>query len=114
MKYINTNSLHCFSPPVMLATFLIEISLAVYVTWRYQLTAVTRLATAILFFLALFQLAEWNVCEGSFGIDSLGWSRLGYIAITMLPPLGSSFVLGLGPHMPPRRGWPIGGVHTAW
>lgn len=88
MKYINTNSLHCFSPPVMLATFLIEISLAVYVTWRYQLTAVTRLATAILFFLALFQLAEWNVCEGSFGIDSLGWSRLGYIAITMLPPLG--------------------------
>lgn len=72
----------------MLATFMIEIGLAVYVTWRYSLTNITKLAVAILFFLAVFQLAEYNVCEGAFGLDSLTWSRLGYVAITMLPPLG--------------------------
>lgn len=88
MKYIANTRLNCFSPPVMIATFVIEICLAAYVTWRYRLNTVTRLAAATLFFLAVFQLAEWNVCEGSFGIDSLSWSRLGYIAITMLPPLG--------------------------
>ncbi|MFZ1258647.1 MAG: hypothetical protein WAQ25_04220 [Candidatus Saccharimonas sp.] len=88
MKYIKANTLSCFSPPVMIATFAIEIALAVYVTWRYKLTNITKLAVSVLFFLAVFQLAEYNVCEGSFGIDSLGWSKLGYIAITMLPPLG--------------------------
>jgi hypothetical protein len=72
----------------MIATFVIEIGLALYVNWRYRMSTITRLATAILFFLALFQLAEYNVCQGSFGIDSLSWSRLGYVAITMLPPLG--------------------------
>ncbi len=72
----------------MIATFVIEIGLAVYVNWRYKFTNITKLAISILFFLAVFQLAEYNVCEGSFGIDSLGWSRLGYVAITMLPPLG--------------------------
>jgi hypothetical protein len=72
----------------MIATFAIELFLAVYVTMRYRMTSVTRLASLILFFLAVFQLAEYNVCEGSFGIDSLGWSRLGYVAITALPPLG--------------------------
>ena len=88
MKYIKANTLSCFSPPVMIATFVIEIALALYVSWRYKFDEVTRLTVAILFCLALFQLAEWNVCEGAFGIDSLSWSRLGYVAITMLPPLG--------------------------
>lgn len=88
MKYLKTNTLNCFSPPVMLATFVIEIVLAIYVNWKYKFNNVTKLAISILFFLAVFQLAEYNVCEGSFGIDSLGWARLGYVAITMLPPLG--------------------------
>lgn len=72
----------------MIATFVIEITLAIYVTVKYKLNSVTRPAVAILFFLAVFQLAEYNVCEGAFGIDSLSWSRLGYVAITTLPPLG--------------------------
>lgn len=88
MRYIKVNRLSCFSPPVMVATFLIELSLAVWVVWRYKLNTITRLAVAILVSLAVFQLAEYNVCEGSFGINSLDWSRLGYIAITALPPLG--------------------------
>ena len=88
MKKLQPGSLLCFSPPVMIATFAIELFLAIYITMRYKMTPVTRLAAYILFFLAVFQLAEYNICEGSFGIDSLSWSRLGYVAITALPPLG--------------------------
>lgn len=88
MRYLKTNTTYCFSPPVMIATFFIEIGLAIYVAWRYKLNEITRLAAMLLFFLSVFQLAEYNVCEGSFGIDSLGWARLGYVAITLLPPIG--------------------------
>lgn len=88
MRSVTSSSLKCFSPPVMIATFAIEIILAVYVTAKYKLNSVTRPAVAMLFFLAVFQLAEYNVCEGAFGVDSLSWSRLGYVAITTLPPLG--------------------------
>jgi len=88
MRYLKTNTTYCFSPPIMIATFFIEIGLAMYVSWRYTLNEVTRLAVALLTLLAIFQLAEYNVCEGSFGINSLGWARLGYVAITLLPPIG--------------------------
>ena len=43
---------------------------------------------ALLVCLALFQWAEYNVCEGTVLFDSVGWAKLGYVAITMLPPLG--------------------------
>lgn len=72
----------------MLATFIIEICLAIYVIARYKLTPITRLAAAVLVFLAVFQLAEYNVCEGAWGVDSLMWAKIGYVAITALPPLG--------------------------
>lgn len=81
-------SLKCFSPPVMIATCVIELTLAIYTIWRYKLNEITRLAVCVLINLAIFQLAEYNVCEGAFGIDSLSWARFGYIAITLLPPLG--------------------------
>lgn len=72
----------------MITTFVIEIACAIYVIARYKLTPVSRLAVAILVGLAVFQLAEFNVCEGSWGVDSLTWARIGYVAITLLPPLG--------------------------
>jgi len=72
----------------MIATFAIEIICALYIVIKYKMTPVTRLATAVLVCLATFQLAEYNVCEGSWGIDSLTWARIGYVAITLLPPLG--------------------------
>lgn len=71
----------------MLATFLIEISFAIYIVWRYKMTTVTRLIVAILVFLAVFQGAEYMIC-GGLGIQGGTWSRLGYSSITMLPPLG--------------------------
>jgi len=72
----------------MLATFIIEIVGLLYIVFRYKMTPVSRLATGILAGLAVFQLAEYNVCEGAWGVDSLTWARIGYVAITLLPPLG--------------------------
>lgn len=101
MRYLKTNRLYCFSPLVMLATFIIEIGLAVYVLWRYKLTPVSRLAVALLTGLAVFQLAEYNVCEGAWGVDSLTWARIGYAAITFLPPIGLHLATRIaGEHRP--------------
>lgn len=77
----------CFSPGVMLGTFAIEIVLAIYAVLCYKLNAVGRLVVALLVCLAVFQLAEYNVCAGGW-IDPLLASRIGYVAITLLPPLG--------------------------
>jgi hypothetical protein len=78
---------NCFSPPVMIATMVIELSLAVYTTWRYKLNNLVRLIVAMLIGLAVFQLAEYFVCTG-IGSMAAPWSRVGFIAITALPPLG--------------------------
>jgi hypothetical protein len=77
----------------MIATFFIEIALAFYTIFRYKLTPITHLAVMILVSLAVFQLAEYNVCEGSWGVDSLTWARIGYVAITALPPLGLHLIM---------------------
>jgi hypothetical protein len=88
------NKLYCFSPLVMITTFAIEISLAIYVLWRYHLNEVTRVTFTLLVMLATFQLAEYMVCEGPLG-GSAVWSRLGFAAITLLPPLGIHLVYAL-------------------
>ena len=81
------NTLYCFSPPVMIATCLVELSLAAYMLWRYKMNTVGRLALVLFVALATFQLAEFMVCRGMGG-DDLIWSRVGYVAITVLPPVG--------------------------
>lgn len=84
--------MYCFSPPVMMATFIIEIGLLIWVLAKWGAkSSLNRLVLAVLFFLAVFQLAEYNVC-GRFNIDALTWSRIGFVSITMLPPLGLHMV----------------------
>ena len=78
---------YCFSPPVMIATCIIEVALLVYTLYRYKLTPLTRVSLATLGFLALFQASEFAVCGASASTVDL-WSRIGYISITLLPPLG--------------------------
>lgn len=78
---------NCFSPPVMIATLIIESILAIYTVWRYKMTESTRLATGLLIALGTFQLAEYHVCTGP-GAGAIPWSRLGFVAITTLPALG--------------------------
>lgn len=77
-------TLSCFSPPVMIATFIIEVGMLAYVLWRYKLNLLAKLVCATLASLALFQLAEYFVCTESAAV----WSRIGFAAISMLPPLG--------------------------
>ena len=77
----------CFSPPVMLATFLIEFGLLFYVLWRYQLTTLTRLITVFIASLGTFQLSEYMLC-GGLGLGHIEWVKLGFISITLLPVLG--------------------------
>jgi hypothetical protein len=79
---------NCFSPPVMLATLIVESLLAIYTVWRYKMTALTRLAVAELVGLLIFQTSEYFVCTGRGGINGVGWSRLGFMAIAILPPVG--------------------------
>lgn len=101
MRYLKPGSLYCFSPPVMLATFAIEIGLAAYALYRYRSDKLAKLCIAILSLLAIFQLAEFNVCEGSLGIDSLTWSRVGYVCITFLPVLGIHALLTIAKRSSP-------------
>lgn len=79
--------MYCFSPPVMLATLLIELTFAAYVLWRYKFTPIARLIVSLLLLLAVFQGTEFLLC-GGFAVNGGVWSRIGYGAITLLPPLG--------------------------
>lgn len=82
--------LYCFSPPVMIATCIIESGLLLYTLWRYKMSTLTRLIAATLALLAIFQAAEYRVCGHSFGVAVA--SRIGFMAITMLPPIGVHLV----------------------
>lgn len=75
----------CFTPEVMLATFIIEIVLALYVFIRYGMGRFSRMAGVVLILLAIFQIAEYQICAGE---HSLLWARIGFIAITLLPIAG--------------------------
>jgi hypothetical protein len=68
----------------MVATCVIELTLAIYTLVRYKMNTVVRLSALILVLLAIFQLAEFNVC-GHATITASAWARLGYVAITLLP-----------------------------
>lgn len=83
----SSTQLNCFSPPVMVATMAIELVLAIYTVWRYKMTPLGRLAVLTLTMLASFQLAEFFVCTGTVG-NATAWSRMGFAAITTLPPIG--------------------------
>lgn len=78
----------------MLATLLIELGLALQAFIRYRSSTLTKLAIVTLVCLAGFQWAEYNVCTGSslLGID---WSKIGFVFITLLPPLGIHVVHAL-------------------
>ena len=101
MRYLKPGNLYCFSPPIMLATFAIEIFFAAYALYRYRSDKIAKITISILMLLSVFQLAEYNVCEGAFGLDSLAWSRLGYVCITFLPVLGVHALLTIAKRSSP-------------
>ena len=85
----------------MIATIIVESLLLVYTLLRYKTGVLVRLVVATLATLAIFQLSEYHVCTG-LGLRAEDWSRLGYGAITMLPPLGLHILHLIG-HKPRRR-----------
>lgn len=87
MRLQKSNTFYCFSPPVMIATFAIEIAFIIFTVWRYKLNKLAKLVIASLTFLAIFQFVEYFICTTGNSYNEL-LSRIGYIAITMLPPLG--------------------------
>ncbi len=86
----NRTTLACFSPPVILATFLIEAALSVHAVWKYRKSVFGRLAAVLLALLAVFQFAELSVCYGG----SSNWAaKLAFVAISYLPIIGIDFAL---------------------
>src|SRR3990167_6134034 len=90
-NFFDRSKLFCFSPEVMVVTFIVEISLAVYVFWRYKLKGTVRLCIITLLALATFQLSEYFICVGN-PAHGIIWAHAGFVAITLLPALGIHLV----------------------
>src|SRR5215831_13167991 len=87
-KRVQRNStLYCFSPAIMVATFTIELILAAFVLIRHGTSRFGRTAAFILILLATFQFAEFRICTGP-AAEAVFWSRVGFVAITLLPATG--------------------------
>lgn len=72
----------------MLFTFIFEFVSALYILLTSRLKPSTILLVLILLCLGIFQLAEYQVCRSS----STLWMRVGFVATTLLPPLGVHLV----------------------
>lgn len=70
----------------MLFTAVAELSLMLFTLWKYRSSKLGRIGAALLFFLAMFQVAEYNICGGA-GLHAVTWSRIGFMVIAVLPPL---------------------------
>ena len=77
----------------MVITILIELGLGSWVLGKYVIRTPQRIIVALLIFLAVFQIAEFNVC--TLHPIQLLWSRIGYVFITMLPALALDLVIRL-------------------
>jgi hypothetical protein len=93
------NTFYCFSPPVMIATCIIEFGLLFYTFYRYKMSAITRVAMASLALLGLFQMSEFAVC-GTDANTVATWSRIGFMSITLLPPLGIHLISLISKRVP--------------
>ncbi|MFC1802156.1 hypothetical protein ACFLY7_01820, partial [Patescibacteria group bacterium] len=79
------SKLCCFTPEVMVATFVVESLMALYVFVRYKISKFVFLNIIILILLAVFQLAEFFICRGS---NEFFWLKSGFVSITFLPIVG--------------------------
>lgn len=78
----------------MIGTFLLETAMIFYILGRYVLTPTIRIVLLILLFLAVFQLSEFGICQ-NYILSGNVWAKIGFSAITMLPPLGLHLVYSL-------------------
>lgn len=90
----NSKKFYCFTPQVMVVTFLLETIFAIYTYLRYGKNNFGKIACVTLLLLATFQLAESRICAGS---NTLAWSHIGFAAITLLP-LAGLYLISLVSH----------------
>ncbi len=93
-KSLRSGRASCFSPEAMLITLSIEFIGAAWVAARYRLNRVGWLVVLLLIFLGTFQLAEYLICEDP-RLSGHALAQIGYMSITMLPPLGISLAMAL-------------------
>lgn len=115
IKFSNANTFYCFSPPVMLATLAIETGLLLLILTKYRSTLLVKLAALTLFCLAGFQWAEYNVCTGT-SLLTLNWSKVGFIFITLLPPLGvhMTHVIAKKKSILPKLAYALAGIWSVF
>ena len=101
----------CFSPAVMLATWTLEWALAAWVAARYRFDTIGRLTFLILVLLGTFQAVEYVICTQS---GSLGWAKVGYVAITWLPALALQLALRLHGARTPIAYWAGYALAAVW
>jgi len=82
---------YCFSPLVMIVTVIVEVLLALFILFKLRKNTTVWLGFAIIVLLAVFQLAEYAICT-ALGLSEDWWGRIGFSAITLLPPLGLHLV----------------------
>ena len=111
-KYNFSTTFACFSPLVMIMTFLLELVLLLYVVGKGVKHRVGRLIVLMLAGLGLFQLAEYGICE-EFLFSGEVWSTIGFVSITALPPLGLDLInsaAGKKPNLMVYSGYILMGV----
>jgi len=82
-------------------TFVIEFVAMLWVLWKYRDTVIGKLIGTSLAFLAIFQFAEYMICERAILLTSLEWAKIGFASISILPALGMHMALRLsGEHRP--------------
>jgi hypothetical protein len=83
--YKNSTTFYCFTPVVSLATFAIEIILAIFVLIKYKHNKFNLLSIAMLIFLGIFQFSEYMICKTS---NTQLWANIGLTSIILLPAIG--------------------------
>src|SRR6185295_6424317 len=82
----------------MVATLVIELFLAAFVFVRHHTSRFGKAAGVVLLLLATFQFAEYRICTAAESGTTL-WSRMGFVAITLLPLMGL-YLVSLVSHKP--------------
>ncbi len=103
-KQIKQNTFFCFSPPVMAATVIIELALLCWSLVRYRKSTSLKLSVIILLSLAVFQAAEYGICE-SISLGSSMWAKIGFASITVLPVAGLHLIYSIAGRHPKKLIW---------
>ncbi|MEI7741381.1 MAG: hypothetical protein WCJ29_02650 [bacterium] len=82
-------TLFCFSPPVILATFLIELGLGIWAFIKYRSSRLGKLAIVLLFLLSFVQLTEWMICKSG---PNSNWTQLNFLGTLFLPVITIDFI----------------------